>query len=85
METRVAVIAVLVKNPDSVQKLNAILHAYADVIIGRMGLPYKAKQVNIMSIAIDAPQPQIAALTGKIGALPDVSVKTAYADIRIHF
>ncbi len=81
METRVAVIAVLVKNPDSVQKLNAILHAYADVIIGRMGLPYKAKQVNIMSIAIDAPQPQIAALTGKIGALPDVSVKTAYADI----
>ncbi len=81
METRVAVIAVLVKNPDSVQKLNAILHTYADVIIGRMGLPYKAKQVNIMSIAIDAPQPQIAALTGKIGALPDVSVKTAYADI----
>jgi len=81
METRVAVIAVLVKNPDSVQRLNAILHTYADVIIGRMGLPYKAKQVNIMSIAIDAPQPQIAALTGKIGALPDVSVKTAYADI----
>lgn len=67
METRVAVIAVLVKNPDSVQKLNAILHTYADVIIGRMGLPYKAKQVNIMSIAIDAPQPQIAALTGKPG------------------
>ena len=80
METRVAVIAILVKDRESAQKLNEILHEYAEFIIGRMGLPYPSKKVNIVSVAVDAPQPIIAALSGKIGALPSISVKTAYAD-----
>ena len=80
METRVAVISIIVKNRESVSRLNEILHLYADYIIGRMGLPYSQKKVSIMSVAIDAPQDIISALSGKIGILSGVSVKTAYAD-----
>ena len=81
METRVAVLSVLVKNRNSAQKLNALLHDYADVIIGRMGVPYKARNINIICIALDAPQTVISALSGKIGALDDVAVRVTYADV----
>ena len=64
METRVAIMAVIVENPDSVEALNALLHEYGEFIIGRMGIPYKAKDINIISIAIDAPQDIISALSG---------------------
>ena len=80
METRVAVIAIVIKDRETVSRLNGILHEYADYIIGRMGLPYPTKKVSIMSVAVDAPQPVISALSGKIGTLSGVSVKTAYAD-----
>ena len=80
METRVAVIAIVIKDRETASRLNEILHEYADHVIGRMGLPYPTKKVSIMSIAVDAPQPIISALSGKIGALNGVSVKTAYAD-----
>ncbi|MBQ7660132.1 MAG: iron-only hydrogenase system regulator [Alphaproteobacteria bacterium] len=80
METRVAVIAIIIKNRETVSQLNEILHTYADYIIGRMGLPYLPKKVSIMSVAVDAPQDVISALSGKIGALSGISVKTAYAD-----
>ncbi len=79
METRIAVIGIVVEDPDSVETLNEILHEYRDYIIGRMGVPYRAKKVNIISIAVDAPQDTISALSGKIGKLPGVSSKTAYA------
>lgn len=79
METRIALLAILVKNQDSVEKLNALLHEYRAYIIGRMGIPYKQKQVAIISIAIDAPQDIISALSGKIGALEGVSSKTVFA------
>ncbi len=79
-ETRVAVLSILVKNRDSVHKLNTLLHDYADVIIGRMGLPYKPRDINIICIALDAPQTMISALSGKIGALENVTVKATYAD-----
>ncbi len=79
METRIALLAVLVKNQDSVEKLNALLHEYRAYIIGRMGIPYKQKQVAIISIAIDATQDIISALSGKIGALEGVSSKTVFA------
>lgn len=79
METRIALLAILVKNQDSVEKLNALLHEYRAYIVGRMGIPYKAKQVAIISIALDAPQDIISALSGKIGALEGVSSKTAFA------
>jgi len=80
METRVAIIAIIVKDRGTVSRLNNILHEYGDYIIGRMGLPYSPKKVSIMSVAIDAPQTVVSALSGKIGALQGINVKTAYAD-----
>lgn len=81
MDNRVAVISVIVENNDTVEELNRLLHAYGDIIIGRMGLPYRQKNINIISLAVDAPQDTIAALAGKIGNLPGVSVKTAYSNV----
>ena len=79
METRVAVISIIIENPDSVQAMNELLHQYSGCIIGRMGIPYRAKGINIISVAVDAPQDQISALSGKIGRLPGVSAKAAYS------
>ena len=79
METRVAVISIIIENPESVQTMNEILHQYSEYIIGRMGIPYRAKGVNIISIAVDAPQDKISALSGKIGKLPGVTAKAAYS------
>ena len=79
METRVAVIGILVENPDSTEKMNHILHGYSRYIIGRMGIPYRERGISIISIAVDAPQDVISALSGKIGRLPGVSAKTAYS------
>lgn len=81
METRVAVISIIVKQGDSVEKLNNILHEYNQYIIGRMGVPYRQKGISIISIAIDAPQNVISTLSGKIGKLPDISVKTAFSGV----
>ncbi len=84
METRVAVMGIIVEDPDAVEQLNALLHDYGPYIIGRMGVPYREKDIYIISIAIDAPQDTIAALSGKIGNLPGVSVKTAYSNVISH-
>ena len=81
METRVAVMSIIVENPQSVERLNAILHEFGEYIIGRMGIPYRRRKINIISIALDAPQNTIAALAGKIGTLPGISVKTAYSSV----
>ena len=81
METRVAVMSIIVEEPESVEKLNTLLHQYGEYIIGRMGIPYRKRGVSIISIALDAPQNTIAALAGKIGGLKGVSVKTAYSNI----
>ena len=81
METRVAVIGIIIENIESVEALNHIVHDYRDIVLGRMGIPYKQRKINIVSIAVDAPAPVINALSGKIGRLPGVTVKTAYADI----
>lgn len=81
METRVAVISIIVKQGDSVEKLNNILHEYSQYIIGRMGVPYRQKGISVISIAIDAPQNVISTLSGRIGKLPDISVKTAFSGV----
>ena len=81
MDTRVAVISIIIDNPASVQAMNDILHQYSEYIIGRMGIPYRAKGVNIISIALDAPQDKISALSGKIGKLPGVTAKAAYSNV----
>lgn len=81
MQTRVAVIAIIVEKESAVEKLNAILHEYGNYIIGRMGIPYRARGVNIISVALDAPQDSISALSGKLGKIDGISVKTAYSTI----
>lgn len=81
METRVAVMAIIVEEPESTERLNAILHDHGERIIGRMGIPYRERGISIISIAIDAPQDEISALSGKIGRLRGVSVKTAYSSV----
>ncbi len=81
METRVAVMGIIVENTESVKELNDILHNYGNYIIGRMGIPYRKHNINVMSIAIDAPQDVTSSLAGKIGALDGISVKTAYSNV----
>ncbi len=81
METRVAVISIIVENNGSVEKLNSILHDYGEFIIGRMGIPYRQRNINIISIALDAPQNAISTLSGKIGKLEGISVKTAFSGV----
>ena len=79
METRVAVISIIIEDPASVQPTNDLLHQYSEFIIGRMGIPYREKNISIISIAIDAPQDKISALSGKIGRLTGVTAKAAYS------
>jgi putative iron-only hydrogenase system regulator len=79
MDSKAAVIAIIVEKPDSVKNFNEILHEYAQYIIGRMGIPYPRKNINIISIAVDAPSNTIDALTEKIGKLDGISAKTVYS------
>ena len=79
VETRVAVLAIIVRDTASVPALNELLHQYAPYIIGRMGVPYHARGVNIISVAVDAPADAISALSGKIGRLAGITAKTVYA------
>lgn len=81
METRVAIIAVIVEEASAAERLNQILHEYGAYIVGRMGIPYRDKGIHIISIAIDAPQDIISALSGKLGALTGVSCKTVYSKV----
>ncbi|MDR1086219.1 MAG: iron-only hydrogenase system regulator [Deltaproteobacteria bacterium] len=79
METRIAIIGIIVKNKDSVEALNDILHQHSDYIIGRLGIPYRQKKLNIISVAMDGPNQVINSLAGKIGRLPGVTAKAVYS------
>lgn len=81
METRVAVLSIIVENPDSVAEVNRLMHEYSGYIIGRMGIPYRVKKINIISIAVDAPQDLINSLTGSLGRLDGITAKAAYSKI----
>ena len=81
IETRVAVISIIVETEDAAQKINEILHEYRNYVIGRMGIPYRDKGISIISVAVDAPQEKISALSGRIGRLPGISAKTAYSNV----
>ncbi len=81
METRVAVISIVVESTDKIGELNALLHEYGDHIIGRMGMPYKKKNINIICVAIDAPQDVINTLTGQLGKLDGITAKAAYSKL----
>ena len=81
METRVAILAIVVEEPSHVEELNHILHEYSHCIIGRMGLPYPKRKISLISVAVDAAQDQISALSGKIGRLKGITAKTVYSKI----
>ena len=81
MENRVAVISIIVEKNGDIEALNLLLHEYGAYIVGRMGIPYRKRGINIISVVVDAPQNEIASLSGKIGNLPDVNVKTAYSNV----
>ena len=78
-QTRIAVMSIIVEDRESAEPLNRLLHNYGNHIIGRMGLPYEKKKLSLMSVALDAPENIISELAGKVGNLPNISVKTAYA------
>ncbi len=82
METKVAVMSIIVENNETVERLNKILHEYSEYIIGRMGIPYRQRKISIISIAMDAPQNTVSSLAGKIGNLPGISVKTAFSGVK---
>ena len=82
METRVAVMSIIVEDTDSVEPINTLLHEYGAYIIGRMGIPYRERGISIISIALDAPDNTISSLAGKVGNLSGVSVKTAYSGVK---
>ena len=79
MDNRVAIIGIIAENTASAEQINDLLHQYSQYIVGRMGIPYREKKINIISVIIDAPQDDISSLSGKIGRLPDVSCKVTYS------
>ena len=81
METRLALIGIVVENNDSAKKINDILHEYGEFIVGRMGIPYRKRNVSVISVVIDAPSDAISALAGKLGMIPDVRIKTVYSKL----
>lgn len=84
MDNRVAVMSIIVEDMDAVELVNGVLHEYGEYIIGRMGIPYRKRKISIISIALDAPQDTISALSGKIGKMAGVSVKTSFSSMIFH-
>lgn len=81
METRIAAISIIVEEPESVEKLNNVLHLYSQYIIGRMGIPYHKRNISIINIVMDAPNDAISALSGKLGMIQGITAKTAYSKL----
>lgn len=81
MQSRIAIIGIIVEETQNVNQLNQVLHEYGQYIVGRMGIPYQKRGVHIISVAVDAPQDQINALSGKLGKIPGISSKTAYSQL----
>lgn len=81
METRIALVGIVVENKDSVRKLNEILHEYGEYIVGRMGIPYPKRNISVISIVMDAPSDTVSALSGKLGMIPHVNIKTVYSKL----
>ena len=83
-DSRVAVMSIIIENLNAVEQVNAVLHEYGEYIIGRMGIPYRQRKISIISIALDAPQDTISALSGRIGKMAGVSVKTSFSSVIFH-
>ena len=81
-ESRVALIGIIVENPESVDRLNGILHGYRQYVLGRMGIPYEKRGISVISVAVDAPGSVISAISGRLGNLPGISTKTIYSSLK---
>lgn len=81
MDTRVALIGIILDNPDSVEKMNGVLHQYGEYIVGRMGIPYRKRDVSIISVVVDAPMDIISSISGKLGMLDGVTTKAVYSKL----
>ncbi|MCY1152350.1 MAG: iron-only hydrogenase system regulator [Sphaerochaetaceae bacterium] len=81
MDTRLAIVSIIIESPDSVERVNNTLHTCSEYIIGRMGMPYPKKKVSIITIVVDGPQDKISSLSGKLGQIPFVSIKTTYSKV----
>ncbi|MBU3158708.1 iron-only hydrogenase system regulator [Clostridium frigoris] len=81
METRIALIGIIVENTNEASKLNSILHEYGEYIVGRMGVPYNKRHISVISVVVDAPNDVISAISGKLGMLPGVNTKTIYSKV----
>lgn len=81
MDSRIALIGIVIENTESAEKINAILHEYGEYIVGRMGIPYHKRHISVISVVMDAPNDVISALSGKLGMLPHVSTKTVYSKL----
>lgn len=82
MATRVAILSIVVENPDSVTELNRILHEYGNFIIGRMGIPYHRREISLISVVVDAPADTISAMAGKLGRLSGITSKALFARLK---
>ena len=80
MQTRVAVMSIILNDSERAGEVNALLHAYNEYVIGRMGIPYRQRNIHIISVAVDAPQDAISAMAGKLGRIAGVNIKTAYSN-----
>ena len=78
-DNRIAALSIIVEDPEKTEELNQVIHEYASFVIGRMGIPYREKKINIISLVLDAPQNVISSLSGKIGRIRGVTAKAAYA------
>ncbi len=81
MDTRIAVLSIIVEDITKTTELNSIIHEYAGFVVGRMGIPYRVKNINIISLVVDAPQEDISTLSGRLGRIEGITVKTAYAKV----
>ena len=81
MENRIALLGIVVEDPAAVEPLNALLHAYGDFIIGRMGIPHRERQISVISVVLDAPGDAISTLAGKVGQIPGINAKTLYSKV----
>jgi len=81
MEKRIGLIGIVIENEKAVEKLNSILHDYGKYIVGRMGIPYRERNISVISVVIDAPSDVISSLSGKLGMIKGISIKTVYSKL----
>lgn len=81
MNKRIGVVGIVVQNIDNVDKVNSVLHDYSEIIVGRLGVPYREKGISVISLIIDGTSDEVSALTGKLGVIQGINVKSALTKV----